>query len=101
MKRFPVLLAAAALVLAFAGQVSAGSPHWTQGEAQAELQTYPASGDRFAETPGLDIRPFQQFYGSVIYCANDWHVIALEVDDVEFEAPDGTIRTHEDVIDGL
>ena len=77
-------VALAAPQVAHAGETS----RFTQGEAQAMLQTYPSTDRIFSRLPagaeGLDIRPFQEFYGHVAYCVDDRHVLALAVSAGEY-----------------
>ena len=108
--RMIVLIAMASLLAAgLAGAVhGAGTHRYTRGDAEAMLNSYPPGKSIFTRLDGaigLDIRPFQEFYGDVPYCVEDWHVLALLWDDYEYllHFPDGStyVRTHRDVVDFL
>ena len=99
LKRVSIVLACAALALTLVGPVAASEPTYDQGDAVAALHTYPATLQKLQD--GLDIRPFQDFFGSTVYCADDWHIIALALYAFAGELPDGTVFTNQSAIDFL
>ena len=92
LRYFIVLGTVVTLVFALGAAQGATSGRWTRGDAEALLNNYPPGNgiyDRLApdiDTRPLDIRPFQEFYGDLTYCAQDWHLLALLLDDAEFVA---------------
>lgn len=81
----------------------ADSDGWGRGDAEAMLHTYPPGLNIFERLdqsglPGLDIRPFQEFYGDTPYCVDDWHVVAFAGFDGAFAAEEqGIVYTRADV----
>jgi len=107
MNAIPKLLAATLLAFGLLGAPQpaiAESDGWGQGDAEAMLHTYPPGLNTFTRLdqtglPGLDIRPFQEFYGDMRYCVDDWHVVALAWFDGAFAAEDqGVTYTLADVV---
>ena len=91
--RLSILVAVAALVVGLSGARAATGDPYTKGDAAAMLNNYPPGNGLFdrlqpeGTTRSLDIRPFQEFYGDLTYCAQDWHLLALLWSDAEFVAP--------------
>ena len=101
-----LLLATAALLLAVGLQgAQARTGLYTAGDAQAMLYTYPRSDDVFSRVrprASLDIRPFQESYGDLPYCVEDWHVLALALWEAEYSVPAFSItHTKKDVLASL
>jgi hypothetical protein len=95
---------AAALAALGSGAAQGSNSLWTQGDAEAMLNNYPPGKNIFErlgpenDIRPVDIRPFQDFYGSLVYCPQDWHVAAFLIEDVEFVAPTaGVVHTTTDV----
>lgn len=82
----------------------ADSDGWGQGDAEAVLNSYPPTPYVFERLdqsglPGLDIRPFQEFFGDRPYCVDDWHVVAFAGFDGAFAAEEqGIVYTRADVM---
>lgn len=82
----------------------ADSDGWGQGDAEAMLHTYPPGLNIFERLdqsglPGLDIRPFQEFFGDTPYCVDDWHVVAFAGFAGAFAAEEqGIVYTRADVM---
>jgi hypothetical protein len=93
MKRLSIVVVTAALVVGLSGAFAATGGPYTKGDAEAMLNNYPPGNkilDRLEPdgvTRALVIRPFQDFYGDLTYCPQDWHVLALLWDIAEFVAP--------------
>src|SRR5262245_3239853 len=76
---------AAVLAIALVGAVVAVGPdtahaasvRYTRGDAEAMLKIYPRTEAQLFQQDGLDIRPFPEVYADVIYCVQDWHVMAF------------------------
>jgi hypothetical protein len=94
------LLALGAPGLVVDAQANTG--RYTQGDAEAMLNTYPPGTNIFERldgAAGLDIRPFQEFYGDVPYCVEDWHVLALLVSDGEYAVEEfNVVNTQDDAL---
>lgn len=93
MKRISIALCLAMVsVLALAPTASAA--RFGRGDAEAMLNSYPPSAQIFERIPidpgdvGLDIRPFPGFFDQLIYCVDDWHVLALRIASAVGDPPD-------------
>ena len=92
-KRLSIVAVAAALVVGISGAHAATGGPYTKGDAEAMLNNYLPGNNIFDRlepegvTRTLDIRPFQDFFGGLTYCAQDWHVLALQFYNAEFVAP--------------